>query len=158
MSPGWTRTAWCRRGESNRRATLNPCKLLILINARNAKTARKAFRGYAAATRNATTRFQSLKSCVRKKLFRVRRPANSPYGTFFSAKESGGRQTLLHDELGISTKNVEIIFKDVFNGPWKYPCRKRHIQPDRWPTGARGGKDCGIRETCLPGFSKHLIS
>ena len=43
-------------GESNRRATLKSRKLLILRIARNAKTAKNVFRGYAAATRNAQRR------------------------------------------------------------------------------------------------------
>src|ERR1700681_4801228 len=46
-------------GESNRRATLKLRKLLILQTARNAKTAKNVFRGYAAATRNAARDFHA---------------------------------------------------------------------------------------------------
>jgi len=48
---------WCRRGKSNRRATLKSLKLLILQSARNAKTAKNVFLGYAAATRRGATNF-----------------------------------------------------------------------------------------------------
>jgi hypothetical protein len=44
-------------GESNRRARLKSRNLLILRTARNAKTARKVFRGYAAVTRSAARNF-----------------------------------------------------------------------------------------------------
>jgi hypothetical protein len=46
-------------GESNRRAMLKSRKLLILQIAINAKTARKVFRGYAAATRNVARDFDA---------------------------------------------------------------------------------------------------
>src|ERR1700693_4695381 len=59
MCPGRTAYYWCRRGESNRRATLKSRKLLILRIARNAKTARNVFHGYAAATRSAARGFRA---------------------------------------------------------------------------------------------------
>jgi hypothetical protein len=52
MCPGRTTINSCRRGESNRRAKLKTRKLQILLNARNAKTAKNVFRSYATVTRN----------------------------------------------------------------------------------------------------------
>ena len=59
MSPGRTFIQWCRRGESNRRAILKSRKLLILRIARNAKTAKNVFHGYATVTRNAARYFMA---------------------------------------------------------------------------------------------------
>src|ERR1700693_3353943 len=87
MSPGRTDLRWCRRGESNRRATLKTRKLLILQIARNAKTARNVFRGYAAATRKPRKGFHVGRNpWVRKNLFRVRRPTEGSYGPPFSQR------------------------------------------------------------------------
>ena len=92
MSPGRTFIQWCRRGESNRRATLKTRKLQILLNARNAKTARNVFRGYAAATRS-RCRGSSWwsESWVRKNSFRIRRPTNSATGPPFFQKNPAGQ-------------------------------------------------------------------
>jgi hypothetical protein len=75
---------WCRRGESNRRAMLKSRKLLILRIARNAKTAKNVFHGYAAATRNAVRDFHAGRSRGYAKLsYQIRRSTNRPTGRRF---------------------------------------------------------------------------
>jgi hypothetical protein len=85
MWPGRTERIWRRRGESNPRATLKTRKLLILQIARNAKTARNTFRGYAEPYKGSSSRSESW---VRRNSFRIRRPINRSRGPLFS-KESG---------------------------------------------------------------------
>jgi hypothetical protein len=57
--PGFIEGSLVRRGKSNPRPTLKSRKLQILLNAKNVKTARNVFRGYAAATREASGKSQT---------------------------------------------------------------------------------------------------
>jgi hypothetical protein len=140
---------WCRRGESNRRATLKSRKLLILRIARNAKTARNGFHGYAAATRSPARDFMPVEIVSTQNVFRVRRPINRPTGSLFP-KESGSvaygsNQFLRETKISFLT--------GVLGVSPGFLCTQRRSVTDRWPRTALGAKDCRAT-TCRTGLAK----
>jgi hypothetical protein len=128
MCPVRTLIQWCRRGESNRRATLKSRKLLILRIARNAKN---VFHGYAAVTRSAARIFMAVGIAgTQNFILGTKVNKQALRGPFCDYNPAGHE---FHPD-----KIYEIHFLSVFLGSLRFLCTKRHIAANHWPRRCQG--------------------
>jgi hypothetical protein len=131
-------------------------KLLILRIARNAKTAKNVFYGYAAATRK---RYRGLscrpESSVRETLFQIRRPINRPTGAPFSKRIRLGTPFVDIDFL----KRSKFHFSHGFRWFLNFTVRIDQRLFDHWSPSPGDVKDCGTtRPRNRPSDGKFLDS